>query len=135
MAEAKSKFPVKAVVGAVIILVLVGVSYARYQSWQNQRMGPVGRPAASATQSQSELSAADPAVQRQGKPLAGRRTSRLQAPEQGAETADGPAIDPQQSKKRGNRKPKRKRESKKDEHGIYRFEDGNIDHGKMPPPG
>ena len=135
MAEAESKFPVKLVAAAVIILVLVGVSYTRYQSWQNQRLGPVGRPTASAAEGQPELSAADPAVQRQGKPVAGRRSSRLQAPEQGAETADEPAINPQPPKKRGNRKPKRTRESKKDEHGIYRFEDGNIDHGKMPPPG
>ena len=38
-------------------------------------------------------------------------------------------------KKRKERKKKTRRESEKDDHGIYRFEDGKIDHKKMPPMG
>ena len=60
--------------------------------------------------------------------------SRLSGTEDSAleEAQEEQGVDP---KKRKNRKKKPRRESKKDEHDIERFEDGSINRKKMPPMG
>lgn len=131
MAEGQSRFPAKALAGLAVIILLVGVAYARYQSWQDQRMGPVGRPTAENTETSGRL---DPDILHRGMPQAKTTSSRLEAPEEDAEK-DQPGSDDALKRKTRRTQKKSKRESKKDKYGIYRNEDGSIDHNKTPPMG
>ena len=60
--------------------------------------------------------------------------SRLSGAEDSAgdEVQEEPGID---RKNRTDRKKKARKESKKDEYGVYRFDDGRVDRKKMPPMG
>ena len=127
MAEAQSRLSPKLIAGAALILVLAGFAFSRYFGGNENTTPPSPAYEAMMADKAPEGYRAPP-TRSTGAPGAG--SSRLSGAEEEAQEEQG--ID---RKKRKDRKKKTRRESEKDDHGIYRFEDGRIDHKKMPPMG
>ena len=132
MADAQSRFSPKLIAGAALILVLAGFAFSRYFRGNENTTPPSPAYEALMAEKASEGYRAPPTRTDIGTPGAG--ASRLSGAEDTAEeeAQEERGID---RKKRKDRKKKTRRESEKDDHGIYRFEDGRIDRKKMPPMG
>ncbi len=132
MADVQSRFSPKLIAGAALILVLAGFAFSAYYGGDKNTTPPSPAYEAMMADKTPEGYRAPPTRSGQGTPGAG--VSRLSGTEDSAEeeALEEQGVDP---KKRKNRKKKARRESKKDEHGIERFEDGHIDRKKMPPMG
>lgn len=132
MADEQSKLPVKLIAAAAVILVLAGFAFSRYFGG-----GEDTTPSSAAYEALMADKTPDgyraPPVRR-GTATPDTGSSRLSATEDTTEPEDaqGDKVVP---KKRRSKKKKNKKESQKDKHGIYRFDDGTVDHGKMPPMG
>ncbi len=132
MADAQSRLSPKLIAGAVLILALAGFAFSRYFGGKEDTTPPSPVYEALMAEKASEGYPAPPTRSGMGTPGAG--ASRLSGAKDATEeeTQEDQGID---SKKRKNRKKKPRRESKKDEYGIERFEDGTINRKKMPPMG
>ena len=132
MADAQSRLSPKLIAGAVLILALAGFAFSRYFRGNENTTPPSPAYEALMAEKASEGYRAPPTRTDMGTPGAG--ASRLSGAEDSAEeeAQEEQGID---RKKRKDRKKKTRRESEKDDHGIYRFEDGRIDRKKMPPMG
>ncbi len=131
MADAQSRLSPKLIAGAVLILVLAGFAFSRYFGGNEDTTPPSPTYEAMMADKTPEGYRAPP-TRSTGAPGAG--ASRLSGAEDSAEE-EAQEEQGVGRKKRKDRKKKPRRESKKDEHGIYRFEDGRIDRKKMPPMG
>ncbi|MCH8969924.1 MAG: hypothetical protein IIA66_12500 [Planctomycetes bacterium] len=132
MADAQSRFSPKLIAGAALILVLAGFAFSRYFRGNEITTPPSPTYEALMADKASEGYRAPPTRTDMGTPSAG--ASRLSGAEDTAEE-EGQEEQGVGRKKRKDRKKKARRESQKDDHGIYRFEDGRIDRKKMPPMG
>ncbi len=132
MTDAQSRLSPKLIAGAVLILVLAGFAFSRYFRGNENTTPPSPVYEAMMADKTPEGYRVPPTRSGQGTPGAG--ASRLSGAE---DTAEEEAQEEQGvgRKKRKDGKKKPRRESKKDEHGIYRFEDGKIDRKKRPPMG
>ncbi len=132
MAGVQSRLSPKLIAGAVLILVLAGFAFSAYFGGDEDTTPPSPTYEALMADKASAGSQASPTRSGLGTPGAG--ASRLSGTEASAEeeAQEDQGVD---HKKRTDRKKKPRRESKKDKHGIYRFDDGNVDHKKMPPMG
>lgn len=134
MADGESRFSPKLIAGIVIGVVLVAISLSAYLGGAEDNTTP---PSAA----YEALQAGEPLpegyglpVQRRGQATKGS-SSRLAAdegdpPEQ---QSDDENEGQQQKKRRGSSKKKNRKQSKPDEYGVYRFDDGRVDYGKSPP--
>ncbi len=131
MADAQFRLSPKMIAGAGLILVLAAFAFSRYFRGDENTTPPSPAYEAMMADKASEGYRAPPA---RGTGAPGAGSSRLSGAADSAEeeTQEEQGVD---SKKRKNRKKKARKESKKDEYGNYRFEDGRIDHNKMPPMG
>ncbi len=132
MADEQPRFSPKLIAGAALILVLAGFAFSRYMGGDENTTPPSPGYEAMMADTTPEGYRAPPTRNVVGSPGAG--ASRLSGTEDsaGEETSEEQGVDP---KKRKDRKKKARRESKKDEYGVYRFEDGSLDRKKMPPMG
>ena len=132
MADARSRISPKLIAGAALFLVLAGFAFSSYFRGNEITTPPSPTYEALMADKASEGYRAPPTRTSMGTPSAGG--SRLSSVEDSAEeeAQEEQGID---RKKRKDRKKKTRRESEKDDHDIYRFEDGKIDHKKMPPMG
>ncbi len=132
MADAQSRLSPKLIAGAALILVLAGFAFSRYFGGGEDATPDRAAYEALMADKAPEGYRAPPTRSGMGTPGAG--ASRLSGAEDSAEeeAQEEQGID---RKKRKARKKKPRRESKKDEYGVYRFDDGGIDHKKMPPMG
>ncbi len=132
MADAQSRLSPKLIAGAALILVLAGFAFSRFFAGDENTTPP--SPAYEAMMADKNPEGYRTPPTRSGMGTPGTGASRLSGAEDSAEeeAQEEQSID---SKKRKSRKKKPRRESKKDEHGIERFEDGTINRKKMPPMG
>ncbi len=132
MADAQSRISPKLIAGAALILVLAGFAFSRYFGGDENTTPP--SPAYEALMADKAPEGYRAPPTRSGTGTPGTGASRLSGAEDSAEeeAQEEQGID---RKKRKDRKKKPRRESKKDEHGVYRFDDGKIDRKKMPPMG
>ncbi len=132
MANAQSRLSPKLIAGAVLILVLAGLAFSRYFGGDENTTPPSPTYEALMADKASEGYQEPPTRTSMGIP--GTGASRLSGAENTAEeeAEEEQGID---RKKRMKSKKKPRRESKKDEYGIERFEDGSINRKKMPPMG
>lgn len=132
MADAQSRFSPKLIAGAALILVLAGFAFSRYFGGDENTTPPSPAYDAMMADKASEAYRAPPTRTGAGTPGAG--ASRLSGAEDSAEkeATEEQGVDP---KKRKARKKKPRRQSEKDEHGVERSEDGNINRKKLPPMG
>lgn len=132
MADAQFRLSPKLIAGAALILVLAGFAFSRYFGGNENTTPPSPAYEAMMADKTPEGYRAPPTRSGQATPGAG--VSRLSGTEDSAEeeALEEQGVDP---KKRKGRKKKRRRESEKDEHGIERSEDGNINRKKKPPMG
>ena len=132
MAEAQTRFSPKLIAGTALILIMAGLAFSKYFGGDENLTPPSPAYEALMADKASDAYRAPPTRTDMGTPGAG--ASRLSGAEDSdeEEAQEEQGVDP---KKRKNRKKKPRRESKKDEHGIERFEDGSINRKKMPPMG
>ncbi len=132
MAEAQSRLSPKLIAGAVLILVLAGFAFSRYLGSDENTTPPSPGYEAMMADTTPEGYRAPPTRSATG--TSGAGASRLSGAEDSAEkeAQEEQSVD---RKKRKDRKKKTRKESKKDEHGIDRFEDGSVNRKKMPPMG
>ncbi len=132
MADAQSRLSPKLIAGATLILVLAGFAFIRYFRGDENTTPP--SPAYEAMMADKAPEGYWTPPRRSGAATSGTGSSRLSGTEDSAEeeAQEEQGID---QKKRKDRKKKPRRESKKDEHGVDRFEDGKINRKKMPPMG
>ena len=132
MADVQSRFSPKLIAGAALILVLAGFAFSRYLGGDENTTPPSPGYEAMMADTTPEGYRVPPT--RSGIRTPGAGASRLSGAQDSdeEEAQEEQGVDP---KKRKNRKKKPRRESKKDEHGIERFEDGTINRKKMPPMG
>ncbi len=132
MADEQSRLSPKLIAGAAVILVLAGFAFSRYFGGGEDTTPD--SPAYEAMMADQTPDGYVVSPTRSGKVVPGTGSSRLSATEDTTEPEDaqGDKVVP---KKRRSKKKKNKRESKRDKHGVYRFDDGTIDRGKMPPMG
>ena len=132
MAKAQSRLSPKLIAGAALILVLAGLAFSRYFRGDEDTTPPSAAYEALIADEASGVYRAPPRRTSMGIP--DEDASRLSDAEDSLEeeTQEEQGVD---RKKRKNRKKKSRRESKKDKHGIERFDDGTINRKKMPPMG
>ncbi len=132
MADAQSKLSPKLIAGAALVLVLAGFAFSRYLGGEENTTPDTPAYEAMMADTTPEGYRVPPTRSGTGAPGAG--SSRLSGAEDSAEeeAQEEQGID---RKKRKDRKKKPRRESKKDEHGVYRFEDGSVDRKRTPPMG
>ena len=132
MADAQSRFSPKLIAGAALILVLAGFAFSRYFGGDENTTPPSPAYDAMMADKASEAYREPPTRTGAGNPGAG--ASRLSGAEDSAEkeATEEQGVDP---KKRKARKKKSRRQSGKDEHGVERSEDDNINRKKRPPMG
>ncbi len=132
MADSQSGLSPKLIAGAVLILALVGFAFSKFFGGDKHATPPSPTYEAMMAEKTTEGDQEPPTRTGAGIPSTG--ASRLSGAENTAEeeAEEEQGID---RKKRMKSKKKPRRESKKDEHGIERFEDGTINRKKMPPMG
>ncbi len=132
MADGQSRLSPKLIAAAVLILVLAGFAFSAFFGGDKNTTPPSPAYEAAIADKDSDAYRAPPTRTRMETPSEG--ASRLSGAEDSAE-GDVQQEEGVERKKRKKSKKKPRRESKKDEHGIERFEDGSINRKKMPPMG
>ncbi len=132
MANAQSRLSPKLIAGAVLILALAGFAFSKYFGSNENTTPPSPTYEALMAEMASEDYQEPPTRTSMGIPSS--RATRMSGAE---DTAEEEAQEEQgiDRKIRKDSKKKPRRESKKDDHGIERFEDGTINRKKMPPMG
>lgn len=133
MADAQSTLSPRLIAGVVLVLVLAGLAFSRYFGSDENFTPP--SPSYEALMAEKALGNDGAPPARNLEAAGGAAASRLSGAADSAEEPTGEEEQDIDRKKRKDRKKKAPKESKKDEYGVYRNEDGSVDYKKMPPMG